>query len=842
MDIDRLLDFERRTGVKNSDIDEFLRKASAVEEAVKGLRDGTVDPENLKVEGIETEEEKKQKAEALEKRRQELKEREEKIRLQKKAEEKERWWAGAEMFVKNCKGSENMDTNSLEKLEFRKSRYSSNYSRWDEWVPDDAVTLEEKKKKEEEEEKRNNELFEKNNPEFCKEFLADVDKRNQETAKKVQSANGLRLKGNKLFKAGKYEEALASYMEALKNSPYEGTAILTNIAQVHIKTRNFEDALEFLNRALHIDSKNSKALCRKAHVLFEQQNLEEATTVSSLAIKYDPDNDEIKNQYNDLNLRWTEEKVESELREILSSQSGKNEFVKLKKKLYAIDEFLVQVEKEDNWSTIDKIIEFVNSDDKYLQIYCRSTGILEKAIISLRNRLESVTYSNNVEITGKLLQLIGCISLQYRKASLILANTPIYTILFDVLASKTDQIEIVTGALQCISKLTHQKEGLFKDDLINNTSLIGNLGNCLSQISATLESSPKKINSKIRFCLQSCCELIRDLLLYYKKKGWKDWSTVKVFTGITKFFYVDFSCENSVELALQALIAFSQFQDVQFFIDHLIESAHNSIYYLLKVCQDYESLQAQALAVLLNITLSESEITVKQSILSHQGISICLKVVENNVLSEPSIQMSRAFGLLCRLASIKEAFSALSQPQIFLTICRRFQQYSRFSKELAADERNNLIRLLAATCSKELCEKAFGSINDGNYLVGLLLSVFPMPRTDLGVITPSTVILPPKEPEATTVLGNTAKCLIALADIPQYANILFTDKNLFGIEKLICAMATCSDIRVRKNIAILLARGCKDQSVRERVDLFKGMQIMVELQNAILPSPVVKSK
>jgi len=56
-----------------------------------------------------------------------------------------------------------------------------------------------------------------------------------------------------------------------------------------------------------------------------------------------------------------------------------------------------------------------------------------------------------------------------------------------------------------------------------------------------------------------------------------------------------------------------------------------------------------------------------------------------------------------------------------------------------------------------------------------------------------------------------------------------------GVEKLICAMATCGDMRVRKNIAILLAKGCKmgGVAVRDKISLFRGMQMMVELQDKL---------
>jgi tetratricopeptide (TPR) repeat protein len=59
-----------------------------------------------------------------------------------------------------------------------------------------------------------------------------MNERQRQTEKKQQTANTLKLKGNKYFKAKKFQEALEQYMEGLKLSPFDGTALLTNIAQV----------------------------------------------------------------------------------------------------------------------------------------------------------------------------------------------------------------------------------------------------------------------------------------------------------------------------------------------------------------------------------------------------------------------------------------------------------------------------------------------------------------------------------------------------------------------------------------------------------------------------------
>jgi tetratricopeptide (TPR) repeat protein len=112
--------------------------------------------------------------------------------------------------------------------------------------------------KEEEEDKKRNEEFEKNNAEWCNQYLSDIEQRDKATAQKKQNATSNKLRGNKLFKAKKYPEALEKYMEALTLTPYDGAAIVTNIAQTHIKLKQFDDALEFLERAVTIDPKNIK--------------------------------------------------------------------------------------------------------------------------------------------------------------------------------------------------------------------------------------------------------------------------------------------------------------------------------------------------------------------------------------------------------------------------------------------------------------------------------------------------------------------------------------------------------------------------------------------------------
>ena len=92
-------------------------------------------------------------------------------------------------------------------------------------------------------------------------------------------------------------------------------------------------------------------------------------------------------------------------------------------------------------------------------------------------------------------------------------------------------------------------------------------------------------------------------------------------------------------------------------------------------------------------------------------------------------------------------------------------------------------------------------------LVVALLHLFPEPSYHGAEITPASVVIPPKKPAPALLLGNAARCLMPYADNEEYASVLYGRSAAVGIERLINAMATCNDIRVRKNIAILLFYG-----------------------------------
>lgn len=117
------------------------------------------------------------------------------LKRKRKIEEKERWWSGAEIFKPMKEQSESSRVNSDEDIDPKKKlidRYNFNYSRWDEWVPnDEASKIEEEERKKMDEEVKNKE-FEENNPDFCKQFNEDALKRKESQLKKQESSDILR--------------------------------------------------------------------------------------------------------------------------------------------------------------------------------------------------------------------------------------------------------------------------------------------------------------------------------------------------------------------------------------------------------------------------------------------------------------------------------------------------------------------------------------------------------------------------------------------------------------------------------------------------------------------------
>lgn len=57
--------FQRRTGVKSEDVDDFVRKADDIQSAIAAMMRGEISPDQVKIQGIDTPEEKAEKEVSL---------------------------------------------------------------------------------------------------------------------------------------------------------------------------------------------------------------------------------------------------------------------------------------------------------------------------------------------------------------------------------------------------------------------------------------------------------------------------------------------------------------------------------------------------------------------------------------------------------------------------------------------------------------------------------------------------------------------------------------------------------------------------------------------------------
>ncbi|XP_033096200.1 protein unc-45 homolog B-like isoform X2 [Anneissia japonica] len=109
----------------------------------------------------------------------------------------------------------------------------------------------------------------------------------------VSDTERIKQKGNDFFKAGKYDDALACYTEALKLSPSgskERAVFFKNRSACHLKLEKYEKAAQDASSALDIEPADIKALFRKCLALEKLEKHAEAYKEARRLIHLDPKN------------------------------------------------------------------------------------------------------------------------------------------------------------------------------------------------------------------------------------------------------------------------------------------------------------------------------------------------------------------------------------------------------------------------------------------------------------------------------------------------------------------------------------------------------------------------
>lgn len=145
-------------------------------------------------------------------------------------------------------------------------------------------------------------------------FIKEKESWDMDTAEKIEAAGKKKEDGNALFKAGKYLRASKKYDKAAKYIEYDNafsedqkqqtkalkvTCNLNNAA-CNLKLKEYREAAKLCSKVLEVDSKNVKALYRRAQAYIETADLDQAESDIKKALEIDPSNRDVKMEYKTL--------------------------------------------------------------------------------------------------------------------------------------------------------------------------------------------------------------------------------------------------------------------------------------------------------------------------------------------------------------------------------------------------------------------------------------------------------------------------------------------------------------------------------------------------------------
>ena len=988
-----LLDIEKRTGIKDSEIDEFIRKAEDVEAAIKGMASGTLKAEDVRIAGIDTPEEAAAKEAARLARLAEQTRKAEELRLKRKAEEKERWWNGAEFCRERKVRDENgnkviqVHDETSEKERIRQ-RYTADYSRWNDWVPTDAATIEENEIKEAALEKEKNKEFEKNNAEFCNQFLEDMEQRNKATAKKQEDGEKARNNGNKRFQRKEWDLALKEYMDSLKLIPYD-TKTLTNIAQVYIKLNQYDDAQEFLSRTLYLDYEHAKALSRRAFIEAERGDVATALlsakeALSCIKKEKPPSKEEVDltTQVRDLEILCKEQSDENKLLSVMQQLELKKAHgakdkadpvvspstisapslpvsqnaaqlppsaptMASDKKTAVSTDFVAADELVPLLSTINTTnINFSQgalgarlekatqrlSDNQMLRVYVRKNGLLDKciALVTQLTTLDTMQIPLNdtsAKATSVLLHFLAAAVQGERASKLLLlpgGKTTLLLALRDKFVPLVDQPEVAYAALRvlyaCCNDDTCTKT---RDWVFSDTRLLGMVASTAGQVltrnigfakpllpaPSLAQAGNKQEETHSSTMLMGLAEIaarfVKEVTFSAAgkealAKAPSDVCALAV-TGLSATLHFTMTSELMVDpttaldamlsalgdekpslelkmaldkvtaelstakrpsfdtslVVLEALQGCSQVENMRdFFAVELPwrrqkvaeakqsksgkeEPAQTCVEIIMHAGRAAPDLMATVLAVLMNACLDHDN-GVRNAVQAHGGLELANEGLEtlaknsscDSFSAAAWLLLCRQLGLLSRLAPLPKVQEQLYQLNIYRKLCRSLKTLTAHGSAPVAGSREaelhgHVVRTLAGL-NKPSGEVLAAGVEEG--IVQSLLSILPEPKKELNEYTPVSVTLMPTIKVSAVLIGNAARCLIPYADYATAQKLLYSDRKLIGIEKMICSMATCTEMPVRQNLSVLLAKGCRVPGIRDVVAHYRGIQMMQELQ------------
>lgn len=142
-------------------------------------------------------------------------------------------------------------------------------------------------------------------------FVKEKESWDMNTQEKIEAAGKKKEEGNILFKAGKYVRASKRYEKAVNFIEYDSSfsddekqqakllkvSCNLNNAACKLKLKEYKEAAKHCSKVLEIDSKNVKALYRRAQAYIQLVDLELAELDIKKALEIDPDNRDVKLEY-----------------------------------------------------------------------------------------------------------------------------------------------------------------------------------------------------------------------------------------------------------------------------------------------------------------------------------------------------------------------------------------------------------------------------------------------------------------------------------------------------------------------------------------------------------------
>ncbi|WMV48426.1 hypothetical protein MTR67_041811 [Solanum verrucosum] len=142
-------------------------------------------------------------------------------------------------------------------------------------------------------------------------FVKEKESWDMNTQEKIEAAGKKKEEGNVLFKAGKYVRASKRYEKAVSFIEYDSSfsddekqqvkllkvSCNLNNAACKLKLKEYKEAAKLCSKVLEIDSKNVKALYRRAQAYIQLVDLDLAELDIKKALEIDPDNRDVKLEY-----------------------------------------------------------------------------------------------------------------------------------------------------------------------------------------------------------------------------------------------------------------------------------------------------------------------------------------------------------------------------------------------------------------------------------------------------------------------------------------------------------------------------------------------------------------